>query len=1421
MGYVARVALLAGIYWLTGKLGQLVAVPPGYATVIWPPSGIMLAVLLMYGRGLWPGVYLGSFLLNLSNGDLALGDMLGSQALLLATCISVGQAVQVLLAYELISRRFGRPIRLASYQDVLRLLAVAGPITCLVSPTVGVASLYAFDKLGTDAMLSNWLTWWAGDVFGVVIFMPLLLLLPAGAHAITWRNRAVRGVHAIALTLLMIPLAITFYAWRYLSETAHRQSQVHFESLANESEQALKTRLAGYASAARGGAGVFQSSEFVSRAEWRTFTETLRLRDDYPGLQGLGWIERVGNAQKAGFVERVRQDGAPGFRIHPDDQGAIADVITYVEPELTNSAAIGRNITQEPRLGDAADRAAASGLPALSQPVRGVEEDVGSRFLLLQPVYRTDAPLDNPEQRRHALRGFVYAPFLASGLLSGLTPSQGRSLDISLYDAADGAGSAVYSTRLALSAPWFSVQRSIQLYGQTWIVSWQSTPEFEKAEQSHGPFFVLFGGLLFTGLLTVLLVVFGTRREGLDARGPLEQPWMLSLATLLLVCAGSVAAYAMLRSADSARVSSMVESEARRIEARLDRASRIRMQSLTRMAHRWAAGGGTSYAVWRADARDHVREVDGLEELQWLGPDYRVNWAEGTRRSGWVENRDLNSYSGLAGRLAEAAEKGAPFVTEPREFAPGESAFIVYVALMRAGQFDGFLVAVFSSRGFFRNVLDPTAGNSVAFRVKYGGVTFFDNGELPVDNPDWTREIPFQIQGRPWSFVVSASRDFVDTDSPLLPVIVLVAGLLIAVLSSVLVRYVTLARLRMARLQASTQALAESDERHALVMRGLSVGVWEWDVASNKMIASEKSREILGIPPGEGLTYEGFAARLHPDDKGRVERAIFGHVRGVEAYDTEFRLRRNDGEYVWVHASGQARMREDGRAGRMVGSIQDITHKKQQQQELERSESQLRILIENAPAAVAMFDSEMRYIMTSRRWLEDYRLEDRNIIGVSHYDVFPEIRKMPNWIDIHQRALRGERFDMREDCWVRADGHREWNQWAIHPWHDGTGKVGGIVMFTEVITARKIAEAALRTSEAVNRAAMDKAPIGKAVVLPNGRFMKVNPAMCQLLGHSEQELMAMDFQALTHPDDVESNLANFHALLAGKAASSQFEKRYLHRDGRVIWAQLSLSLVRRPDGEADFVVAQVQDNTERKVFDRISNDLATVVTQELREPLTSIREALHGIVQLPEAGLPAPVKRLFDVCDNNCERLTRLVDAILDLEKLASGELRFNFRDEPIARITRKAVEANAVLARKLDVNFVLGEIDPGVMVYLDDERYSQVLANLLSNAAKFSPPGSTIEINAELRGEWVRVEVRDRGQGIPEDFRARIFSKFSHADSGEARHKGGVGLGLYITRQLVEQMRGNIGFASEVGSGTTFWVEFPCVTRGQRQLRA
>src|SRR5690242_6620760 len=264
-----------------------------------------------------------------------------------------------------------------------------------------------------------------------------------------------------------------------------------------------------------------------------------------------------------------------------------------------------------------------------------------------------------------------------------------------------------------------------------------------------------------------------------------------------------------------------------------------------------------------------------------------------------------------------------------------------------------------------------------------------------------------------------------------------------------------------------------------------------------------------------------------------------------------------------------------GHAERMAGSVQDITQKKLHQQTIARSESQMRLLVENTPAAVAMFDADMRYIMVSRRWLQDYRLEGHDILGLSHYDVFPEIRKMPQWIDIHRRALRGERFDSREDSWTRTDGSKEYIQWAIHPWIDATGRVGGIVMFTEVITARKLAEATLRTSEEMIRAAMDKAPIGKALVQPDGRFIKVNPALCQLLGYSEAELLANDFQSITHPEDLDADLDNRRALLDGRIVNYQMEKRYFHRDGRLIWAQLSVSAVRRATGECDFLVAQI------------------------------------------------------------------------------------------------------------------------------------------------------------------------------------------------------------------------------------------------------
>ena len=1417
--YLAKLALLAAAYYLTGKFGNSIAVPPGYATVIWPPSGIALGALLAFGRRLTPGVFVGSLLINLDIAGLFAPGTVPDSKLLACVFIASGSTLQALAGHALITRWFGLPLRLTRFGDLIRLFAVAGPLACLIAATIGVSALYLVGSLPATAIVPNWLSWWVGDVFGIVVFLPLMLALPGGA-GLAWRDRALRGVHAIGVMLLVLPLGLTFYAWKFFAESAQRQSKIHFENLAKESEQALQNRLASYASATRSGAGVFQSSDFVSRAEWRRFAETIRLREEFPGMIGLGWIERVRAADKSAFVARVRADGSPDFQVHPEGSRPLLDVVTYMEPEATAGAAMGLDIAHETRRSEAAERAAATGQPMLTRPISLIQdEEKTAGFLLLQPVYDSDVPLDGALARRRALRGFVYAPFQARGFLANLTPSQSRSLDVAIAEGVTGAGELIYNSRIARTAPEFSVQRQLHFYGQTWVVTWQSTPEFEQAEYTNAALFVLFGGLLFTGLFAVLLVVLGARRRTVDLRAPPERPWTLPAATFVLLAGASVAAYVMLSSAEDVALDSLVESETRRLEADLDRATRSRLQAMRRMTHRWETAGGTPYLVWRNDARDFVRQVEGLEELQWIGPDYRVQWAEGVRRGGWRENRDIRTNARLSAGLADSVATHTPLVTEPHEVGPGESAFLVYFPLQRDGKFDGFLAGLFSGNGFFRGSLDAIADNNFAFTVRYAGVPYFDNGKVPAANTTWARASGFNVNDKRWLFTLAPTQAFVESKQTRTPLFVLIAGLLISILSAMLVRFVLMARIKAARIEASSLALAASDERYELAMRGMSVGLWDWNVDTNELYWSEKFKEIVGVPSGEFVPhYNEFSGRLHPDDRQSVEAALFGHLRGQGRFDSEFRMRRNDGGYVWVHAYGQAKYDEGGHARRMAGSVQDITHKKQQQEAIRRSEEQLRVLIENAPAAIAMFDNEMRYIMTSRRWIHDYRLEGRDIIGMSHYDVFPEIRTMPHWIDVHQRALRGERFDIREDSWTREDGQREWNQWAIHPWHDAKGQVGGIIMFTEVITARKLAEAQLRTSEAMNRAAMDKAPIGKALVQPDGRFIKVNPALCQLLGYSERELLASDFQSITHPEDLAASLDNVRALIDGRHVNFEMEKRYFHRGGRVIWARLNVSAVRRPNGECEFLVAQVQDVTEQKAMERIKDEFIAVVSQELRAPLTAIRASLGSLSGARE--LPMSVQRQIDISYANTERLVTLVTDILDLDKLATGQMHFELADESLAAITQQAVQACEPAARKLDVRIALEWIDPELIVYVDAVRYEQALSNLLSNAAKFSPPQSEIEVGAERHGGSVRVFVRDHGDGIPDEFRERIFGRFAQAEGGSSRHKGGSGLGLHITRQLVERMNGTIGFVSQVGLGTTFWVEFPCVSPDKRRVR-
>jgi signal transduction histidine kinase len=240
-----------------------------------------------------------------------------------------------------------------------------------------------------------------------------------------------------------------------------------------------------------------------------------------------------------------------------------------------------------------------------------------------------------------------------------------------------------------------------------------------------------------------------------------------------------------------------------------------------------------------------------------------------------------------------------------------------------------------------------------------------------------------------------------------------------------------------------------------------------------------------------------------------------------------------------------------------------------------------------------------------------------------------------------------------------------------------------------------------------------------------------------------------------------------------------------------------------------FQSAQSQLDERRRV-EQLKNDFISTVSHELRTPLTSIHGALGLIGARYAQALPPEAGQLLDVARRNSLRLVRLVNDILDLQKIESGLLSFALQPLELGVHIRQAVEATEPYAARYGATIAVRETPANAWLQADPDRLMQVMTNLLSNAAKFAPSGTSVTVSATRCQGMLRIEVNDRGPGIPEAFRARVFERFAQADSSSTREREGSGLGLNISKAIVEKMGGRIGFDTEFSAGTTFFVELP-----------
>jgi PAS domain S-box-containing protein len=239
--------------------------------------------------------------------------------------------------------------------------------------------------------------------------------------------------------------------------------------------------------------------------------------------------------------------------------------------------------------------------------------------------------------------------------------------------------------------------------------------------------------------------------------------------------------------------------------------------------------------------------------------------------------------------------------------------------------------------------------------------------------------------------------------------------------------------------------------------------------------------------------------------------------------------------------------------------------------------------LRQAPLGVAIFDREMRYLVASAQFLTDQGLSgDTPLEGRAHYEVFPDIPQ--HWRDIHASVLReGREFSHEGEAFERADGRMQWIRWSIAPWRNDEGEIGGLVLYTEEVTHRVEARLRLEAAEQQYRAVFTQAAMGVARVSPDGRFLEVNDRFCEIARRSRAELLTLTFQEITHPEDLDSDVAQARAVLAGDIETYTTEKRYLTSAGDPVWIDLTVSLVRKASGEPEYFVAVIADIALRKL----------------------------------------------------------------------------------------------------------------------------------------------------------------------------------------------------------------------------------------------
>jgi len=334
------------------------------------------------------------------------------------------------------------------------------------------------------------------------------------------------------------------------------------------------------------------------------------------------------------------------------------------------------------------------------------------------------------------------------------------------------------------------------------------------------------------------------------------------------------------------------------------------------------------------------------------------------------------------------------------------------------------------------------------------------------------------------------------------------------------------------------------------------------------------------------------------------------------------------------------------------------------------------------------------------------------------------------------------------------------------------------------------------------------------VIVTDSDFLiqSTNLSFENVLGYSEQEVLnssiinLFPLHASVFNESVDSNGSQTLSFIDSKT-----EIPISKKNGDVIQCEIGMSKFEL-DNENSLVFI-IRDISQRSEIEKMKDQFISTVSHELRTPLTSIKGSLGLVISGALGVLPDKATKLIDIANNNCTRLTNLINDILDIEKICAGKMEFKYEELEVDNLIKESIDLNQPYAENLGVSITEISLINNALINVDKSRFMQVMSNLISNAAKFSNKDSKIEIITERINDKIKISIKDRGIGIPKESEGKLFKFFSQLDSTDSRAKGGTGLGLSISKSIIEQMHGKINFESTIGEGSTFFFILPEVT--------